>query len=147
MNDDPLSWPPPIHVYISSKTRHAQMWRDLRARVAPHIQIISSWIDASGPVNHRELWTNCVHEASNADYLIAFTEHPHDVLKGALVEIGSALGCGVEVIVVGPVDESAQTWLNHPRVSHAFSMTRALHHIQELHEIRTLNRQGAPSDG
>lgn len=87
-------------IYIASKTRHAKRWLDLRAIGIP---IISTWIDeaeVAATDDWPDLWDRCVNEAKSATRLIVYAE-PEDFLKGALVEIGAALGAGVPVFIVG----------------------------------------------
>jgi nucleoside 2-deoxyribosyltransferase len=50
------------------------------------------------------------------DYLVAlFEEKRHQ--RGAMIELGAALGCGKLVIVVGKAEDSS-TLLKHPRIQH-----------------------------
>lgn len=87
-------------IYIASKTRHAHLWRDLRAAGAP---IISTWIDEAGEgesADLHDLWDRCISESKGCKTLIVYRE-PEDVLKGAWVEIGAALASGKPVYAVG----------------------------------------------
>lgn len=87
-------------IYIASKTRHATLWRDLRAAGAP---IISTWIDEAGEgesADMHDLWDRCISESKACTALIVYRE-PQDVLKGAWVEIGAALAVGRPVFAVG----------------------------------------------
>jgi len=89
-----------MSIYIASKTRHAPLWRDLRAAGAP---IISTWIDEAGEgesADLNDLWRRCIVESCSCDTLIVYRE-PQDVLKGAWVEIGAALASGRPVYAVG----------------------------------------------
>jgi len=87
-------------IYIASKTKHAALWRDLRAAGAP---IISTWIDEAGEgesADLNDLWKRCITESTECDFLICYRE-PNDVLKGAWVEIGAALATGIPVLAIG----------------------------------------------
>jgi hypothetical protein len=87
-------------IYIASKTKHAWLWRDLRAAGAP---IISTWIDEAGEgesADLHDLWERCISESRGCKTLIVYRE-PNDVLKGAWVEIGAALANGKPVYAVG----------------------------------------------
>lgn len=87
-------------IYIASKTKHAWLWRDLRAAGAP---IISTWIDEAGEgesADLHDLWERCISESKGCKTLIAYRE-PNDVLKGAWVEIGAALANERPVYAVG----------------------------------------------
>ena len=108
-------------IYIASKTVHAPRWRALRGQ---GLRIVSSWIDAPPVVPDEKmpaLWTRCVREASTADVTLVYREHHREVLKGALVEMGAALGAGKPVLWVGPIGgftgaESDYTVAHHPGV-------------------------------
>lgn len=96
----------PGGIYVASKaTAHGPMWRARRAAGWP---IISSWIDESDPgatLDWPDLWERCLSEAARADVLIAYRE-PGEILKGAFIEIGVALGLRKPVIAVGLEDYS-----------------------------------------
>lgn len=90
-------------IYIASKTTHAERWRALRTDGLP---IVSTWIDEAGlgeSASLADLWRRNVLEAANAAALIVYHE-PGETPKGALVEIGAAIACGVPVLWVGPQD-------------------------------------------
>lgn len=58
--------------------------------------------------------------------------------KGALVEVGAALGADVPVFVVGVPpgqEEMIGSWLHHPRVRQFESMAHALAAIQAEHTL------------
>lgn len=87
-------------IYTASKTKHAHLWKDLRAAGAP---IISTWIDEAGEgesADLHDLWDRCITESRCCKALIVYRE-PADVLKGAWVEIGAALAAGKPVYAVG----------------------------------------------
>ena len=89
-------------VYIASKTKHAQRWKDLRASGVP---IVSTWIDEAGEgetKSYADLWSRCIREAMTAERFIIYAE-PGEVLKGALVEMGAAIAAGVPVFSVGEI--------------------------------------------
>lgn len=88
-------------IYVASKVKHAEMWRDLRTFEG--MPIISTWIDEAGPgesADLNDLWSRCIREASTAAALIIY-RRPDEVLKGAWVELGAALASGVPVFAVG----------------------------------------------
>lgn len=101
-------------IYTASKTRHAGIWKALRATGAP---VISTWIDEAGPgesADLSDLWIRCIQESSLAAVVIAYCEDG-DILKGGYVEIGAALAYGVPVLAVGlPAGSSL---LHHPLVT------------------------------
>lgn len=110
-------------IYMASKAKHGARWRDLRAK--GH-RIISTWIDEAEPGKTKDfsdLWHRCVHEAFIADNLIAYIE-PGETLKGALVEIGVALGANANVILVG--DFQGHSFIHHPGIVFAATIEDAL---------------------
>lgn len=112
-------------IYTASRTRHAPRWKDLRASGVP---IIATWIDEAGPgetADMSELWGRCINEAKSAGAVILYREDG-ETLKGALVEVGAALGAGVPVYVVGCIDTSEYSWLNHPLVTLCRTVDSAL---------------------
>lgn len=111
-------------VYIASKARHWQAWQRKRDE-HPHIRFVCTWIDEGdegATIDWSDLWTRCVTEAASADAVIAYYEQG-DELKGALVEVGVALGAGKPVYLVGHPPHS---WVNHPNVRQALSVDDAL---------------------
>jgi hypothetical protein len=112
-------------IYIASKTIHADKWRNLRDE---GWNIISTWIDEAGPgesASLPDLWLRCISESGNADVVIVYRE-PGEVLKGAFIEVGSALQAGVQVLEVGCEEFS---FINHPLVGVCYSLVDALGRI------------------
>lgn len=108
-------------IYIASKAIHRPMWRYLRDRWDFHI--ISTWIDTPDEfigvtdevnLDYTKLWLSCVNDVRNCDVLVMYVEEG-ERMKGALIELGIALGLGKEVIVTGPVGDNG-TWHHHPKV-------------------------------
>lgn len=91
-------------IYIASKVKHAQRWVDLRD--VGHAPIVSTWIDEAGEGESgdlADLWRRCIAEASHASALVIYRE-ADEILKGAWVELGAALACGVPVFAYGLKD-------------------------------------------
>lgn len=114
-------------IYIASRTRHAEKWRELRAS---GVEIISTWIDEAGvgeTADYADLWKRCILEATEARALILYRED-NEPLKGALVEVGAALGSAqwVQVYTVGCDDPKEYSFLNHPFVTPCRSLEAAL---------------------
>src|SRR5208282_5244059 len=89
-----------VGIYIASRARHAQRWRELRGSGVP---IISTWIDEAGlgeTQDFSDLWQRCISEASHAGALVAYSEDGEG-LVGGLIEIGAGLAMGVHVFVTG----------------------------------------------
>lgn len=102
--------------YVSSKLKHAQMWREARDNGMP---IISSWIDGEkleGSKALENMWDTYFTELKNCDSLVLYVE-PGEVLKGALIEVGAVLADGKDVVVVfsGKLEELERmvgTWIH-----------------------------------
>lgn len=110
-------------IYIASKANHRPTWRAFRQ--GGH-NIISRWIDTDdkftadpGELDFQALWDTCVEDVLACDVLVCYIERD-EVLKGALLEIGIALGSGKRVILVGPRAEYLKngTWINHRAIEH-----------------------------
>lgn len=125
---------PPVGIYVASRAsipERAAMWRQYRANGFP---IISTWIDEDGPgqsVSLRDLWERVVREVASAERLVLYAESDDSPLKGAFIEVGIALGCGVPVFVVAPnviIDSSFRplgSWVAHPNVTMCGSLDDA----------------------
>ena len=115
-------------VYVSSKIKHAEMWRNLRLQ---GWNISSSWIDQPKEFDSGTLsgmWDRYVEECRSCDFLLVYRE-PGEQLKGALIEVGAALAGGAKVIVIGDVPELGTSHY-HPLVAFAGSIDQALNQIQ-----------------
>jgi hypothetical protein len=111
-------------IYVCSKTKHAEKWRNLRAS---GVAIISTWIDEAGPGETKsfsDLWRRCINEVRWSNFLLAYAE-PGDELKGGLIEIGAALAAGRPVILVGDFPQM-KTAKYHPLVMVASSVEDAV---------------------
>jgi len=120
-------------IYVASKAFLGPMWRALRDNGLP---ICSTWIDESEPGQTSDwaaLWVRCVREASEADCVLCYAESG-EVLKGALVEVGIALGHGIPIIWVGP----ELSVCHHPSVIRASSLTDGIDLAREL--VSEINR-------
>jgi hypothetical protein len=115
-----------IKFYVASRAsipERGQMWRRWRAR---GIQITSSWIDEDGDgqtEDFTELWHRIQREIEQCDVLVLYAETGDFPLKGALIEVGMALGMGKRVVVCLPGVSLAHrsmrpigSWIWHPLV-------------------------------
>lgn len=113
-------------IYVASRaslSERGAMWRTLRDRGWP---IVSTWIDEDGDGvtnDFIDLWSRIRREVTGAAGLVLYAETNDFPLKGALVEVGMAIGSGVRVVAVLPgVKLSTRTmrpvgsWLAHPLV-------------------------------
>ncbi len=104
----------PTRVYVASKSELGPMWqmfRDDWRTTHPSVEVVSSWIDMSGPGDGLD-WPAFIYEAATCDLLLAL-HRPGDEWKGAFVEIGAALSNGATVIVLG---DPPGSWKEHPNV-------------------------------
>ncbi len=109
-----------------------QMWRALRDS---GVQINSSWIDEDGDgqtENFSDLWLRIESEVKRSEALILYAEPEDFPLKGAYIEVGIALACGIPVRLVLPgVTLEARSsrpigsWIAHPLVSRYNSVREA----------------------
>ena len=123
-------------IYVASRAsipERAAMWRKLRDEGAP---IISPWIDEAGEdetASFEELWDRIHGEISRSTFLVLYAESSDFPLKGALVEVGMALGLGIRVRCVLPgVKLEARTsrplgsWFEHRKVRRFDTLNDAL---------------------
>lgn len=114
-------------VYTASRVRHSLKWIYAREN---GVHIISTWIDESGEgqsPSMSDLWERCIDESKTANALILYREGD-EPLKGALVEVGAALGAGHPVFAVGfdePGDLKMYSFLNHRLVTRCSTLKAA----------------------
>lgn len=115
-------------IYVASRAsvpERPAMWRKLRD--AHGWNITSTWIDEAGEGetgDFAELWTRIEAEIDKSEGLILFAKQADFPLKGALIEVGMAIGMRkpVAVCLSGPPFLEARSlrpvgsWLQHPRV-------------------------------
>jgi len=122
--------------YVASRAsvpERPAMWKELRDRGAV---ISSSWIDEAGAgetLCFKELWHRINTEIFISDQLVLYVEPEDFPLKGALVEVGMALGLGKPVIIVAQgVDVVSHdmkplgSWAKHPGVRFENCVRKAL---------------------
>jgi hypothetical protein len=110
-------------IYVASKTRHAHMWKQMRAD--GHL-IVSSWIDEAGhgdTLDWADLWRRCVREVSSADICLVYRQGD-ELLKGALIEMGVAFAKDKRVFFVG--NPGGIDAVNHPLVTVFNSLESAI---------------------
>lgn len=124
-----------LRVYTASKLRHAAMWRAL-CRDTPHIYAHARWLKHNTlgtpdtPEHAAEFWLQDEQDVRDADVVLIYAE-PDDHLRGALVEAGIAIACGVPVIVVGNHPDFG-TWQYHPGVFRALNLPAAVAYLATL---------------
>lgn len=118
-------------IYVASKTKHTHIWKHYRELGYP---IISTWIDEAGVDESKDLsdlWVRCINEASDCSLLIAYIEEG-DILKGAYVEIGAALGNRKHVFLVGNFPGSFD---NHPLITKFTTLEEAFNNYSQIFSL------------
>lgn len=131
-----------VSFYVASRAsvpERPAMWREMRSR---GVEITSTWIDEAGEGEtacNTSLWRRIAAEVRAADYLILYDEPNDFPMKGALVEVGMAIGMERRVMVVAPdvVLEPKSlrplgSWAMHPLVTFHPTMRHALDHAYAL---------------
>lgn len=109
-----------MRVYVASHSDLAIAETILDWAGENYINMIASWpgmLLAGVPEsswNAKVFWQLDIEEVKNADVLVVLPAS-HDPLRGALVEVGVALGADVPVVLVGDYD-SYGSWRHHPLV-------------------------------
>lgn len=123
-------------IYVASRAslpERGQMWRTFREQ---GVAIISTWIDEDGEgqtESFSDLWIRIANEVSQAEKIVLYAETGDFPLKGALIEVGIALGMKKPVVVCLPgVDVAARScrpigsWIKHPLVTRIDNVAEAL---------------------
>lgn len=124
-----------IRVYTASKLRHAAMWRQLCAETK-HVQFHARWLKHNvigtpdDAVNASEFWLQDEQDVRDADAMLVYAEDGEH-LRGALVEAGIAIACGIIVFVVGNHPDFG-TWQYHPGVVRVPTLAAALEYLSKL---------------
>jgi hypothetical protein len=123
-------------IYVASRAsipERPAMWRRLRDA---GWQINSSWIDEAGDgetLDFTDLWERVAREISEARRVVLYAETSDFPLKGALVEVGIAMGMDKEIVVCLPgvdLEERSKrpigSWIAHPNVRRIDNVEDAL---------------------
>lgn len=123
-------------IYVASRAslpERSAMWRRHRECGAV---INATWIDEAGEgetADFSELWTRIAGEIARSEMLILYAEPGDFPLKGALVEVGIALGCGIPVRAVlpavvldGRTSRPVGSWIQHPLVERFETVAEAI---------------------
>jgi len=77
---------------------------------------VASWVDEAGEgqsADYAELAGRCVREVTGSNLGLLYSERG-EVLKGALIELGAALGSGVPVAYIGSGAGPSRVFRRHP---------------------------------
>jgi hypothetical protein len=139
-------------VYLAGHLADAKKFQAIRkewdkADGLPRIYVNSRWIDLVGLLSEsaalaREFWQMDMEDIAQAAALVIGTTNSKAPLRGALVEVGAALSCGIPVLVVG-THPSFGTWQHHSGVIHVDSYDEAFLwlrlHFGKVNGITSLN--------
>ncbi len=127
-------------IYIASRASipaRSAVWRDLRDNEG--VKLTSSWIDEAGEgetPSFENLWDRIMCEIFASDRLVLYAEQDDFPLKGALVEVGIALGMRKPVIVClpnvrldGRTHRPIGSWIEHRCVTRCDDIYAALNVI------------------
>lgn len=124
-------------IYTASRAsipERSAMWRMFRDVYG--CDIVSTWIDEAGEGetdDFSELWNRISAEIASCDKLVLYAEPEDFPLKGALIEVGIALGmgkpvvcCFPKVVLDGLTSRPVGSWIEHPAVSREDDIIRAM---------------------
>lgn len=133
-------------IYVASRAsvpERGAMWRRYREQGVP---IASSWIDEDGEgrtEDFTELWDRIQHEVSESEALVLYAESDDFPLKGALIEVGMALGMGKGILVCLPgvtLEHRSMrpigSWIWHPLVTREDDIERIMRDFTPLQKGR-----------
>jgi hypothetical protein len=125
-------------IYVASRVCRAEMWKKYRAQGRA---VISTWIDEAGEGetdSFTELWGRLHKEIAACNGLIFYGDVTDAPWKGALVEVGIALGLGkpVAAVILGEVEgrtyRPVGSWLEHPGVRRLRNVSEAFDYLESL---------------
>jgi hypothetical protein len=124
-------------IYVASRAsipERAAQWRTMRDSWGYNIN--SSWIDEAGQGETKDfadLWDRVEREITAADKFVLYAEPGDFPLKGALVEVGIALGVKTPVVVCLPnvvLEHRSMrplgSWINHRRIVRCDDLIQAI---------------------
>ncbi len=119
-------------IYVASRVSRAPMWKALRESGVP---VTATWIDEAGDgetASFAELWMRLHKEIKDSAGLIFYGDVQDAPWKGALVEVGIAIGLGkmIAAIIVGDLEgrtyRPVGSWLEHPAVQRCATVETAV---------------------
>lgn len=147
----------PHGIYVASRAslpERPARWRQLRDAGWP---IVSTWIDEAGEgetADLGELWTRIESEVRRSAGLLLYVESDDFPLKGALIEVGMALGMGRRVGVYAPgvsLEERSMrplgSWARHPMVSMFDTLEAARDWVLAAPEGAARSQVAGPAEG
>lgn len=126
--------------YTASQMKHRGKWLSLRRD--EQVEWTAHWPDIDvedTPDNSAWFWRIDHNNVAISDFVLVYAEEG-DVLRGALIEAGIAIGMGKTVIVVGS-HFCYGTWQYHPAVIRTPTLDSA---IELMILLRKEEHEGAP---
>ncbi len=126
-----------IRVYTASKLSTAVEWRQMQL-AWPHVIFHARWLrhveigTPDSPENAVRFWIEDQEDVASADAVLVYAKRGEH-LRGALVEAGIAIACGVPVIVVGEHPDYG-TWQYHPDVTRVGSFIEAEQLLKQIED-------------
>lgn len=127
-----------LRIYTASKLYMADAWKRLREQVVD-VKFTARWPDqvhlehgAQSSTVYERVWLEDHMDVAKADVVICYGS-AEDILVGALIECGIAIGLDKTVIIVGD-SKSFGTWQHHKNVYRAKTIMDAVDLAKELHE-------------
>jgi hypothetical protein len=138
-----------IRVYPASKIERAKQWHELQQKWH-HVFFHARWLKHNwkGTPDREQyakaFWKEDEIDVKHADAILLHAE-AGEHLKGALVEVGIAIGHGIPVIVVGSHPDYS-TWQFHPAVIRVANLKEAYEYLIFLDKKLGLHQAGIEED-
>lgn len=120
----------PFKIYTASKLDKSEMWKELQHEWK-EFEFTARWFQfhvgnvPDAPAFAKFFWQEDEEDVKRADVVLVYAEEG-DILRGALVEVGIALGVGIPVIcVMNGENPSWGTWSYHPLIYRVASLVEA----------------------
>jgi hypothetical protein len=105
-----------MKVYCASKSKHAPLWLQWKAKGVP---VTSSWLakfDQGRLSDQTSHWNTILTDIESSDAVLFYSE-PGEIQKGAVAEFGIGFALDKKLFYVGPIEDSV-TLVEHERVVH-----------------------------
>lgn len=137
-------------VYTASKLHHRPLW--LKLREDPDwdfVQWTATWVnslDVMAELQGRDVaiddytvgWSQNIRDVRASDFILLYGGS-HDALRGALIEAGAAIACGITVITVAL--DANHNWAYHPGVRNYSSFRDARAYLYKFVTMVPRSRQ------
>jgi hypothetical protein len=137
-------------VYTASKLHHHLLWKKMREDIEwDFVEWTATWVNHSmleneiagqviDPEIYLNAWSQNIWDVRRSDFVLLYSGG-ENMLRGALVEAGCAIGIGLQVLVVGvPLNH---TWAFHPAVKRFPNLVGARQHLYKFTTMVPPNRR------